>query len=183
MTVEIPKHSSNKYEYNLANNSWELDRVLSGAMFYPEEYGSVSDTLDYDGDPLDIICITEKPTFPGCRIPVRIVGVLKMIDGNEKDDKLLVVNDVDPRLKNINDLKDVPKAKLDEINHFFSHYKDLEKKKVIIQGFYDKKAAEKVLEDCQSLYKKYRHLIEKKFDKKELVKILSKDKEDYKKDE
>jgi len=175
MIVEIPKYSSNKYEYNISNNSWELDRVLSGSMFYPEEYGFIPETLDYDGDPLDVICLTEKPTFSSCQIPVRIVGVLKMIDGAEEDDKLLVVNDVDPRLQSINNLEDIPKAKLNEINHFFSHYKDLENKKVTIQGFKDKKAALKVLVDCQNLHKKYRGLIEKGIGKKELVDILNKE--------
>jgi len=71
--------------------------VLAGAMFYPEEYGFIPETLDYDGDPLDVICLTNYPTFPGCYLPIRIVGVLKMVDGGEEDDKLLAVNAGDPR--------------------------------------------------------------------------------------
>src|SRR3954453_5707483 len=94
MIVEIPKGSSNKYEYNIGAKNWELDRVLSGAMHYPEEYGFIPETLDYDGDPLDIICLTNSSTFPGCQVPVRIIGVLKMIEGGEEDDKILAVNDV-----------------------------------------------------------------------------------------
>src|ERR1700748_1912064 len=96
MFVEIPKGSINKYEYDTNTGKIELDRVLSGAMFYPEEYGFIPETLDYDGDPLDVICLTEKSTFPGCYVPIRIIGVLKMIDGGEEDDKILAVNAVEP---------------------------------------------------------------------------------------
>src|SRR5271166_3225065 len=98
MFVEIPKGSINKYEYDTQSGKIELDRVLAGAMFYPEEYGFVPETLDYDGDPLDVICLTNQPTFPDCQVPIRVIGVLKMIDGGEGDDKILVVNAVDPRL-------------------------------------------------------------------------------------
>src|SRR6185369_839308 len=111
MFVEIPKGSINKYEYNIITGEIELDRVLSGAMFYPEEYGFVPETLDYDGDPLDVICLTNQPTFPGCQLLVRVIGVLKMIDGGEEDDKILAVNAVDPRLNNIKELKDVNSEK------------------------------------------------------------------------
>src|SRR5438128_12662547 len=134
MIVEIPKGSSNKYEYNIGTKNWELDRALTGAMFYPEEYGSIPETLDYDGDPLDVVCLTTYPTFSGCYLSIRIIGVLKMVDGGEKDDKILAVNAVDPRFQNINDLKNVSSGKLDEITNFFSRYKELEKKEVIIEG-------------------------------------------------
>src|SRR5437588_7717656 len=105
MRIEITKGSSNKIEFNLVKKRLELDRVLPGAMFYPEEYGSFEDTLDYDGDQLDGICLTIQPTISGIYVPVRIVGVLKMIDGDEQDDKLLVVNDDEPRLNYIKELK------------------------------------------------------------------------------
>jgi inorganic pyrophosphatase len=145
---------------------------LAGAMFYPEEYGFVPETLDYDGDPLDVICLTNQPTFPGCQIPMRIIGVLKMIDGGEEDDKIIAVNAVEPRLKNIKKLEDIPE-KLNEIADFFSHYKKLEKKEVEIKGFRSKEEAEKVLEKCRILYKKFRNEINKGIDKKELVKLLN----------
>jgi inorganic pyrophosphatase len=111
-----------------------LDRVLFGSMFYSEEYGFISNTLDYDGDPLDAICITNYPTFPGCQIPIRIVGVLKMIDGGEVDDKILAVNAVDPRFESIQKLSDIGEGKLNEISNFFSRYKELEKKETIVEG-------------------------------------------------
>jgi len=178
MIVEIPKGVSNKYEYNIATQSWELDRVLAGAMFYPEEYGFISETLDYDGDPLDVICLTNYPTFPGCCLPIKIVGVLKMIDGNEKDDKLLAVNAVDPRFHSINDLKNISANKLDEITNFFLRYKELEKKEVKIEGWGNKKEAKEILENCQYLYNKYQELVKKGPEKKKkLVEMLNNEKE------
>src|SRR4051812_47671181 len=142
-------------------------------MHYPEEYGFIPETLDYDGDPLDVICLTNYPTFPGCYIPIKIIGVLKMIDGGEEDDKILAINAVDPRLSHINSLEDISKNKLDEISNFFSRYKELENKKVEIKGFKDKKEAEKVLEKCRVLYKKFQNEVNKDIDKKELVKLLN----------
>ncbi|CAJ0833612.1 10780_t:CDS:1, partial [Entrophospora sp. SA101] len=127
MFVEIPKGSLNKYEYNVNTKEIELDRVLAGAMHYPEEYGFIPETLDYDGDPLDVICLTIYPVSFPCYVPIRIIGVLKMIDG-EEDDKILAVNAVEPRLSGINDLKDIAKNKLAEINNFFQRYKELEGK-------------------------------------------------------
>jgi len=172
MIVEIPQGSSNKYEYDELTKIWKLDRVLSGAMFYPGEYGFISETLDYDGDPLDVICLTNHPTFPSCYLPIRIIGVLKMIDGGEEDDKLLAVNAVESRLNNLNNLEDINKNKLDEISNFFLRYKELENKKVIIHGFKGKIEAKKVLVNCQKLYQKNKHLLVKEIEKKELVKKL-----------
>ncbi|CAH1758652.1 13039_t:CDS:2 [Entrophospora sp. SA101] len=140
------------------DNNLRLDRVLAGAMVYPEEYGFIPETLDEDGDPLDVICLTIYPVSFPCYVPIRIIGVLRMIDGGEADDKLLAVNAVEPRLENINDLKDVSQAKLAEINHFFLRYKELEKKKVELKGFQGKKKAEEILKKCQNLYKKQQQL-------------------------
>ena len=128
MFVEIPKGSLNKYEYNTRTKRMELDRVLSSSMGYSDEYGSILETLDYDGDPLDVICLTVHPVHFPCDVPIRIIGVLKMIDGGETDDKILAVNAVEPRLSNINNLAQVNSNKLVEIENFFLRYKELEKK-------------------------------------------------------
>ncbi|KLL01824.1 MAG: inorganic pyrophosphatase [Mycoplasmataceae bacterium RC_NB112A] len=176
MFVEIPKGSINKYEYNLQTQQWELDRVLSGSMHYPEEYGSFPETLDYDGDPLDVICLTFHPVDFPCSVPVRIIGVLKMIDGDEEDDKILAVNAVEPRLNNIKSLAEVSQEKLAEIENFFLRYKELEKKKVVIQGWEDQTEAKNILQKCQKLYQKYREKINQGIDKKELVKLLENEK-------
>jgi inorganic pyrophosphatase len=181
MMVEIPKGSMNKYEYDIISKKWKLDRVLSGAMRYPEEYGSVPETLDYDGDPLDVICLTVHPVDFPCDVPIRIIGVLKMIDGGEEDHKILAVNAVEPRLNNIKNLSEVGKEKLAEIENFFLRYKELEKKegtkkKVVIEGWKNEAEAKKVLKNCQKLYQKYRKKINEEVSKKELVKLLKKEK-------
>ena len=139
MLVEIPKGSINKYEYNPETKRMELDRVLSSSVCYPEEYGFIPETLDYDGDPLDVICLTVHPVHFPCDVPIRIIGVLKMIDGGEEDHKILAVNAVEPRLSNLSSLTKVGKEKLAEIENFFLRYKELEKKeeakkKVVIEG-------------------------------------------------
>lgn len=175
MIVEIPQGTSNKYEFDIINQKWKLDRVLAGAMFYPTEYGFFPETLDKDGDPLDVICLVEKSTFPGCYVPVRIVGVLKMIDGDEEDDKILAVNAVDSRFQNINELKDISQNKLNEISNFFARYKELEKKPVIIQGWEGKEKAYSALTKCQNWYQKYQDLIKQGIEKRQLVKVLKKE--------
>jgi inorganic pyrophosphatase len=143
-------------------------------MFYPEEYGFIPKTIDYDGDPLDVICLVNYPTFPGCSIPIRIVGVLRMIDQGEKDYKLIAVNDSDSRFKHINELEDLGKGKIEEISNFFLRYKELEKKQVIIEGCGSKEEAFSILEECYALFSDCQELLSKKADKKEIVDFLSK---------
>src|SRR5438132_12952682 len=121
MKVEIPKGGSNKIEYNKTKKRFELDRVLSVAMTYPEEYGVIEETLAPDGDELDVICLTTQSTFSGLYVPIRIIGVLRMTDKGEQDDKLLAVNAGEPRLNHIRELKDVPIEKRKEIKYFFAH--------------------------------------------------------------
>ncbi|RHZ35406.1 inorganic diphosphatase [endosymbiont GvMRE of Glomus versiforme] len=152
MYVEIPKGSSDKYEYNPITKKLELDRVLSVAMHYPEKYGFIPETLAPDGDELDVICLTEKNTPPGNYVKVRIIGVLRMIDNGEQDDKLLAVDNDEPELKHIQNLEDVPEKRKKKIIHFFSHYKDLENKKVEVGQFESKEQAEKLLKECQEAY-------------------------------
>lgn len=172
MFVEIPKGSINKYEYNFATKKMELDRVLAGTMVYPEEYGFIPETLDYDGDPLDVVCLTNYPVAFPCYVPIRPVGVLKMIDGGEADHKILAVNAVDPRLNHLHSLAQISPSKLAEIAHFFQRYKELEKKEVVIQGWEDKTEAEVILRHCQQLYQNYQTKIKQGISKKELVRLL-----------
>jgi inorganic pyrophosphatase len=153
MKVEIPKGSSNKVEYNKDKKRFELDRVLSVTMPYPVEYGVIPETLAPDGDELDVICLTVQPTFSGLYIPIRIIGVLRMIDKGEQDDKLLAINAAEPELNHIQKLEDVPRPFKEKIKHFFSHYKDLEGKKVEIGEFESKEQAERLLKECQKSFK------------------------------
>jgi inorganic pyrophosphatase len=133
--VEIPKASRNKYEWDPAARRFRLDRMLFSAVMYPGDYGFVLDTFGDDGDPLDALVILSEPTFPGCTITARVVGVFYMTDDKGRDTKILTVPDSDPRWSHVRDLDDVPRHLLDEIAHFFSIYKDLEGKAVTVEGF------------------------------------------------
>src|SRR5690349_7381299 len=143
-------------------------------MSYPEEYGFIPNTVDYDGDPLDIICLINYPTFSGCSIPVRVIGVLRMIDQGEKDYKLIAVNDADSRFKHINELEDIGKGKLEEISNFFLRYKELENKPVVIEGYGNRKEASCILNECYDLFLDCKELFSRKADKTEIVEFLSK---------
>jgi inorganic pyrophosphatase len=127
--VEIPRDSRNKYEFDHKTNSIMLDRHLIVAMGYPAEYGFIPDTLGGDGDPLDALVLTEYPTFPGCLIESKILGMCIMTDENGEDAKLLAVPAYDPQWKTAQDIDDVPKSTLDRISHFFTVYKDLDEGK------------------------------------------------------
>lgn len=152
--VEIPKGSQNKYEYDKKNKIVKLDRVLFSPMFYPGDYGFIPQTLGEDGDPLDALVLVSVPTFPGVLIESRPIGVLKMVDKGEPDDKILCVPCDDPRFADFKDLSAIQKPILNEIAHFFEAYKHLEGKKVQIVGWEDVKSAEKVIKDCVERYNK-----------------------------
>ncbi len=127
--VEIPAGSQNKYEFDHETNTIKLDRHLIVSMGYPAEYGFIPDTLGGDGDPLDALVLTAYPTFPGCLIESKILGMCIMTDEKGEDAKLICVPDYDPAWKNANDISDVPAATLDRIKHFFTVYKDLDEGK------------------------------------------------------
>lgn len=139
--VEVPMGSRNKYEWDDEQQRFVLDRMLFSAVRYPGDYGFIPDTLARDGDHLDAIVILGEPTFPGCTIIGRVVGMLDMTDDKGPDEKILCVPDHDPRWQHINALEDVPQHLLDEIAHFFSIYKDLEQKAVDIHGWEPRAAA------------------------------------------
>jgi inorganic pyrophosphatase len=124
--VEIPGGSRNKYEYDEELGGIVLDRRLFTAMAYPSDYGFVEGTLAEDGDPLDALVLVSDPTFPGCRIRVRPIGVFRMSDEKGPDEKLLCVPDGDPSWARVHDIHDVTAELRDEIEHFFQRYKDLE---------------------------------------------------------
>lgn len=135
MMVECPRKSRNKIEWDEKANGFRFSRMLFTSTQYPIEYGFVPRTLAADGDPADIMALTGEPTFTGCIIEVRILGILKMIDGGEEDYKILAVPVRDPHYSHIKTLNDVPKDRLNEIEHFFKVYKNLESKKVIVRGW------------------------------------------------
>lgn len=152
--VEIPKGSRNKYEYDKDMEAFALDRVLYSPFHYPAEYGIIPQTLWEDGDPMDILVIMDQSTFPGCIIECRPIGVMRMMDSGESDDKILAVPVNDPRYKDVKDVKDIAQAFLDEIVHFFQDYKKLEGKTTEVLGWESaQKALESVIHSME-LYKK-----------------------------
>ena len=146
--IEIPAGSKNKYEFDKDMNAFALDRVLYSSVVYPYDYGFVPNTLADDGDPLDGMVLMDQPTFPGCVIAARPIGMLEMIDGGDRDEKILAVPDKDPRYAAIKSLQDIAQHRLDEIVEFFQTYKNLEKKAVEILGWKDVDAVLPLVEEC-----------------------------------
>lgn len=154
VVVEIPKGSRNKYEYDFKRKMVKFDRMLFSAMHYPSDYGFVVDTLAQDGDPLDALVLVWEPTFPGCVIDAKPVGLFKMWDEKGPDEKILCVPILDPLWNYIEGLSDVPPHLLKEIEHFFAVYKDLEEKKTGVEGWEDREAAIKIIKDAQERYRR-----------------------------
>ncbi len=150
--IEIPAGSKNKYEFDKDLNAFALDRVLYASVQYPYDYGFIPNTLADDGDPLDGMVIMDQPTFPGCVIAARPIGMLGMIDGGDSDEKLLCVPDKDPRYANVTSLKDIASHRLEEIAEFFRTYKNLEKKETKITGWQDVDAVRPLVEQCIRAY-------------------------------
>lgn len=146
--IEIPKGSRNKYEYDFDLKRMRFDRMLYSAMTYPTDYGFVPETYALDGDPLDVLVINTEPTFPGCIVELKPIGIMYMIDGGDPDDKVLCVPVSDPIANKLNDLGDVNEHTLKEIEHFFLRYKDLEGKAVEVNGWGDAAKAKEVIADC-----------------------------------
>ncbi|HEX7355762.1 MAG TPA: inorganic diphosphatase [Mycobacteriales bacterium] len=124
--IEIPKGQRNKYEMDHASGRIKLDRMLFTSTRYPADYGYVEDTLGADGDPIDALVLVDEPTFPGCLIRARTIGMFRMTDEKGGDDKLLCVPAGDPRSEHLRDIHHVPEFDKLEIQHFFEVYKDLE---------------------------------------------------------
>ena len=141
VVIEIPGGSRNKYELDPETGQIYLDRMLFTATRYPADYGFIEGTLGGDGDALDALVFVGEPTFPGCRILVRPVGVFVMRDEKGPDEKVLCVPLRDPSWSHVRELSDLRPTLLAEIEHFFAVYKDLEDKKVETQGFQDLGAA------------------------------------------
>jgi inorganic pyrophosphatase len=143
VTIEIPKGQRNKYEMDHLTGRIRLDRTLFTATQYPADYGFVEQTLGQDGDPLDALVLLQEPTFPGCLILARPIGMFRMRDEKGIDDKVLFVPARDQRQEHLRDLGDVPEYYLLEIEHFFTVYKDLEPGKSVEGATWvDREAAE-----------------------------------------
>lgn len=154
--IEIPRGSRNKYEWDESLQGFRLDRVLYSSVHYPTDYGFIPDTLALDGDHLDIMVIVEEPTFPGCLIPVRPIGVLNMIDEKGKDEKILSVPLGDPRYNEVSDINEISGHWLLEIRNFFDTYKRLQQLTTVVRGWEHSKDACKLIVECRQRYLEYK---------------------------
>ncbi|TVR17568.1 MAG: inorganic diphosphatase [Planctomycetota bacterium] len=152
VVIEIPRGSVNKYEYDKELNLFRLDRTLFSPVHYPGDYGFVPRTHAEDGDPLDAIVIMDQPTFSGCLMSVRPLGVLIMRDDMGLDHKLLCVPVSDPRMRDVHGLQHLSTHQLKEIDYFFNIYKELEGKKSDTYGWEDRVVAYQVIEQCLQRY-------------------------------
>ncbi len=152
--IEIPRGSRNKYELDKESGLFKLDRVLYSAVHYPGDYGLIPRTLHEDGDPLDVLVRINEPTFVGCLIDVRPIGVLRLKDRGEPDDKILAVPVNSPHHEEHFDIADMPQHYLLEIEHFFHIYKDLEGKRCEIVGWGKSEEAMKVIMESVDRYNK-----------------------------
>lgn len=146
--IEIPKGSRNKYEYDFKLKKIRYDRMLFSSMMYPADYGFIPETLALDGDPLDVLVLVTEPTFPGCVMEVKPIGVFHMADEKGPDEKIVCVPVSDPIWNKLNDLSDLNPHLLKEIEHFFQVYKDLENKKVDVEGWGDVQEAYAIIDAC-----------------------------------
>ncbi len=143
--IEIPAGGVNKYEYDKKLGVFRLDRPLYSPVHYPGDYGFIPSTLAEDGDPLDIVIMVAQPTFTGCLVESRPVGVLQMVDQGVKDEKILAVSSGNPRFEEVHNYTDIYSHVLREISHFFSIYKDLEGKRTKMVGWEPVETAHRVI--------------------------------------
>ena len=146
--IEIPKGSRNKYEYDFKLKKIRYDRMLFSSMMYPADYGFIPETLALDGDPLDVLVLVTEPTFPGCVMEVKPIGVFHMADEKGPDEKVVCVPVSDPIWNKLNNLDELNPHLLKEIEHFFQVYKDLENKKVDVGGWGDVTEARAIIDEC-----------------------------------
>lgn len=147
--VEIPAGSRNKYEMDEETGRIMLDRMLFTAMRYPADYGYIEETLAEDGDPLDALVLVGEPTFPGCWIRCRPIAVFHMSDEKGSDEKVILVPLKDPQWSGVQDITDVNPNLLNEIEHFFTVYKDLEAGETHVRGYGDRGEALQIIHECR----------------------------------
>lgn len=152
MIVEIPKGSANKYEYDGELGIFRLDRALYSPMHYPGDYGFIPGTLADDGDPLDVLALVQGPSFPGCLIEVRPVGILNMVDQSEHDQKVIAVPRKDPRYAQVHTMDQIFSHVRRELEHFFSIYKELEGRVTRMEGWGGPHDARKAIMDSRRAY-------------------------------
>lgn len=152
--IEIPKGTRAKYEMDKDSGLLRLDRVLYSSVYYPANYGFIPQSYCDDKDPLDILILSQIDFVPMCIVPAKVIGVMRMLDNGEADDKIIAVAQGDPSVSHINDIAELPSHFISELRSFFEDYKKLEKKSVVVEDFLDQKTALRILEESYVLYEK-----------------------------
>ncbi len=150
--IEIPKGSRAKYELDKDSGLLKLDRVLYSSVYYPANYGFIPQSYCEDKDPLDILVLSQIGVVPLCLVSAKIIGVMRMLDNGDADDKIIAVAEADPSVNYINDISELPAYLISELRNFFEEYKKLEKKTVVVKDFMDRKTAIEILEASFKLY-------------------------------
>jgi inorganic pyrophosphatase len=151
--IEIPKGSRAKYELDKDSGMLKLDRVLFSSVYYPANYGFIPKTYCDDNDPLDILILSQIDIVPLCIVSAKVIGVMRMIDGGEADDKIIAVAAGDPSVNHINDIAELPQHFISEMRNFFEDYKKLENKTVVVEEFQNKELAQEIVRKAIQDYK------------------------------
>jgi inorganic pyrophosphatase len=152
--IEIPKGSKAKYELDKSSGLLKMERVLFSSLHYPVNYGFIPQTFCEDGDPLDILVICSIDVEPMCIIEAKVIGVMRMLDEEDYDDKIIAVAKNDLSVSNINNIEELPPHIVVELRRFFEDYKKLGNKKTIADGFLGKEQAYKIIDESIALYSK-----------------------------
>jgi len=151
--IEIPKNTRAKYELDKDSGLLKLDRVLYSSMYYPANYGFIPQTYCDDNDPLDILVMSQITVVPMCIVSAKVIGVMRMLDGGELDDKIIAVAQSDMSVEHIEDISEMPKHFFKELRNFFEDYKKLENKTVKVEDFQNAQVAKEIVLKSMADYK------------------------------
>ncbi len=151
--IEIPKNNRAKYELDKDSGLLKMDRVIYSSMYYPHNYGFIPQTYCDDNDPLDILVISQIPIVSMCIVEAKIIGVMRMLDQGEADDKIIAVAEHDKSVSHIENIEELPEYTLNELRNFFEDYKKLEKKEVVVEKFQNRSLAQQIFQKSIEDYK------------------------------